>query len=941
MIRMVKRFFIVWMLLSVFCPCLFAQYDMNAPLSLDPNTRVGKLANGLTYYIRYHKEPRERANFYIIQNVGAILEEDDQNGLAHFLEHMAFNGTKHFPGRKGITDMLEKRGVQFGRNVNAYTAQDETVYLINDVPTKNPGLLDTCLLVLHDWSHYLTLVDEEIDGERGIIAEEWRTRRNPDFRTRAKVMPVLLNGSKYAKRDVIGDLNVIKNFKYQTLRDYYHKWYRPDLQAIAVVGDFDVDQMEQKVKDLFSRIPAAENPAPRKEYLVEPHDDVKFVCATDNELTKSSVTVFIKRPATTREQKNTHQYLKDFVVTSLYNMMLEQRIKESIQAGTADFVEGHIVVSTRLTRSVEAFILEVTPKPNEEAKALEALWRESERVRRFGFTPTELERGKRNAKMMFDFFYNQKDKAPANYYIQGMQQHFLTGEPLLDVDYQYNFVKTMLETITEEDFIEMAKKCITSKNMVIAVQGPENAKHITREEAIAVIEKVNDSKIDPYMDEVVDKPLLDEKLEGGKIVKTKKLQQFDAEEWTLENGAKVVFRKVDYQKDEVSVTSYSKGGTSLYDLDKLPSAKMVNSFMKYFGLGDHDANTLAKILSGKRTSAAATIGEFSESVNGSTSPEHFETLMQLIYMRFEKPRFNKAAYDVAMERERAAIANIDNNPKNAMMDSILLNLNDYHQRVMPYSLKFLDKVNFEDIEAVYRDRIKDISDFTFFIVGNIDAETVKPLVEKYLGSVKSFNRKENWVDRGVRGPQGRVEKVIELGMQEPKATVLTRINKGMKLSTRDGLCLSILKSILNNRYMENVREKEGGTYGVSVQSSAAKIPYASCGLNIAFDCDPAKAEYLKLLIFSELELVAKEAPTEDEVKNVVGIMKKNREQAKPNNGYWMNAIRTYYIDGRDVTATKDFGKVIGKITPKDIQKFAKKLFTGADVVDLMFVPRGN
>ena len=291
MLRMVKRFFIVWMLLSVFCPCLFAQYDMSAPLPLDPSTRVGKLANGLTYYIRYHKEPRERANFYIIQNVGAILEEDDQNGLAHFLEHMAFNGTKHFPGRKGITDMFEKRGVQFGRNVNAYTAQDETVYLINDVPTKNPGLLDTCLLVLHDWSHYLTLVDEEIDSERGIIAEEWRTRRNPDFRTRAKVIPVLLNGSKYAKRDVIGDLNVIKNFKYQTLRDYYHKWYRPDLQAIAVVGDFDVDQMEQKVKDLFSRIPAAENPAPRKEYPVEPHDDVKFVCATDNELTKSSVTV--------------------------------------------------------------------------------------------------------------------------------------------------------------------------------------------------------------------------------------------------------------------------------------------------------------------------------------------------------------------------------------------------------------------------------------------------------------------------------------------------------------------------------------------------------------------------------------------------------------------------------------------------------------------------
>ncbi|WP_065218757.1 MULTISPECIES: insulinase family protein, partial [Butyricimonas] len=727
---MVKRFFIVCMLFVLASTRLFAQYDMAAPLPQDSNVRVGKLPNGMTYYIRHNKEPMGRASFYIIQNVGAILEEDNQNGLAHFLEHMAFNGTKHFPGRKGITNMLEKYGVQFGRNVNAYTAQDETVYLINDVPTINPGLLDTCLLVLHDWSHYLTLVDEEIDGERGVISEEWRTRRNADSRVRAKTMPVLLNNSKYARRDVIGDLNVIKNFDYQTLRDYYHKWYRPDLQAIAIAGDFDVDEMERKVKDLFSQIPAVENPAPREVCVVEPHDDVKFVCATDNELTKSSVAVFIKKPALTREQKNTHQYLKDGLVMMLYNTMLEQRIKESVQAGTADYIEGKIMLGAKIVRGVDAFVLNVTPKLNEEAKGLEALWRESERARRYGFTPTELERGKGNTMMFLDFFKQQQEKTPSESYIREMQQHFLNGEPMLNMDYQYNFIKTIIETVTNEDLIEIANRYITPGNMVIAVQGPESDNHITQEEAVAVIEKVNNSEIEPYVDEVVDVPLLDEELEGSKIVKTKKLPQFDAEEWTLENGVKVVFRKADYQKDEVSVTSYSKGGTSLYDLDKLPSAKMVNSFVKYFGLGNHDANTLAKILSGKRTSAAASVGEFSESVSGSTSPEHFETLMQLIYMRFEKPRFDKVAFDAAMERNRSAIANIDNNPKNAMMDSIQLNLNNYHPRVMPYSLTFLDKVNFEDIEAVYRDRIKDISDFTFFIVGNIDADTVKPLVEK-------------------------------------------------------------------------------------------------------------------------------------------------------------------------------------------------------------------
>lgn len=293
---MAKKLLIVCALLALISTSLFAQYDMKAPLPMDPNVRIGKLANGLTYYIRHNAEPKERASFYIIQNVGAILENDDQDGLAHFLEHMAFNGTKHFPGRKGITNMLEKHGVEFGRNVNAYTAQDETVYNISEVPTTNPDLLDTCLLVLHDWSHYLLLVDDEIDGERGVISEEWRTRRTPSFRIRAQIMPVLLKDSKYAKRDVIGNLDIIKNFKYQTLRDYYHKWYRPDLQAIAVVGDFDVDQMEKKVKELFSKIPTPVNPAVREEFTVNPHDDIYFVCATDKEVTQSSVSVYIKYP---------------------------------------------------------------------------------------------------------------------------------------------------------------------------------------------------------------------------------------------------------------------------------------------------------------------------------------------------------------------------------------------------------------------------------------------------------------------------------------------------------------------------------------------------------------------------------------------------------------------------------------------------------------------
>lgn len=550
MIRMTKRFFIVLVLLIGVCPCLFAQRDMNAPLPQDTKTRVGKLANGMTYYIRHNEEPKGRACFYIIQKVGAILEEDNQNGLAHFLEHMAFNGTKHFPGRKGITNILAKYGVEFGRNVNAYTSQDETVYNISDVPVVATGLIDTCLLVLHDWSSYLSLVDEEIDGERGVITEEWRTRRNADFRVRAQTMPVLLNNSKYAKRDVIGDLDVIKNFEYQTLRDYYKKWYRPDLQAIAIVGDFDVDQMEKKVVDLFSRIPAAVNPTPREEFVVAPHEDLRFVCVTDKELTQSKITVFIKHPAKARETKNTVQYIKDGLVISLYNMMLEQRIKELSESGSPVFIEGSAGVGARLVKSMEAYIVEVTAKPNEEAAALEAIWTESERVRRYGFTPEELERAKGNSTMMLDFYHGQKDKVPSDGFVQSIKAHFLEGEPMLDIDYQYNLIKSLMEEVTVDDVAAVAKKYIVPTNMVIAVEGPEEGvKHLTREEAIAVIEQVNNSRVDPYKEEVVDIPLLDEELEGSEIVSTKALPQFEAQEWILENGAKVVFRKADFEKD--------------------------------------------------------------------------------------------------------------------------------------------------------------------------------------------------------------------------------------------------------------------------------------------------------------------------------------------------------------------------------------------------------
>lgn len=929
-------------LLLLFClvstQIIFAQADLKAPLPKDPNTVVGKLPNGITYYIRHNKEPKERASFYIIRNVGAVLENDDQNGLAHFLEHMAFNGTKNFPD-KGIISTLEKYGIAFGRNINAYTSHNETVYNISDVPTTNEKLIDTCLLVLHDWSYYLTLDDKEIDNERGVISEEWRTRRNSGFRIQSQVLPVLLKGSKYAARDVIGDLDVIKTFKYETIRDFYRDWYRTDLEAVAVVGDFDVVSMEQKIKDLFSTIPTVKDPQERPFTEIPEHEEVYFKVATDKEAQNSSVaitTILQEKPA---ESKNTHQSLKDGLIQSFYNRMINSRINELIQKDNPPFINGGIGFGSFI-RGYNAYNISTTAKPNQEDVALEAILTENERIKRHGFTESELERVKTNMLVSLESQFKQKDKINNESYIREMQSHFLEDEPIVDFDYYYDFVKKIIPTITAEEVSAKAKEWNTKKNRVLIISGPsENTKHLTEAEALAIIDKVEKADIQPYKDEVSDASLISEELKGSKIVKTKKLPQFDAEEWTLANGAKVVFRKADYEKDNVALSSYSEGGTSLYDIDMLPSAEQVRSFVNYsYGIGDFDAIALSKLLTGKRASCNISIGNLSESVRGSSTPKDVETMLQLLYLRFEKPRFDKEAHESVMNRTRASILNMQKNPKKIMQDSLSLIMSNYHPRTILFNEKYLEEISMEKIEKVYRDRIKDASDFTFFIVGNIEADTIKPLVEKYIGSLKSEKRKETWKDNKVRGPKGKTVKEIEIPLETPKSTVITQFAKEMKNSVYNTICNNILKGILDLRYTENIREKEGGTYSVSVESDYTLKPYQDYSMMMSFDCDPDKAAHLKSLIYKETENMMKDGPTAEEVSKVVTNIKKNREQSKQHNSYWLNNIYSEYTTGIKFDP-KGYEAMLDKITPQDIQKFAKTLFQDADVVDVIFKPK--
>jgi len=918
----------------------FSQNGLNAPAPVDPAARIGKLANGMTYYIRHNEEPKERASFYIIQNVGALLENDDQNGLAHFLEHMAFNGTEHFPG-KGIINTLEKHGVQFGRNINAYTSFGETVYNLSDIPVKHEGLIDTCLLVLNDWSDYLLLTDEEIDAERGVITEEWRTGQNAGRRMFNQYVKVLLQGSKYVKRDVIGSMDVVKNFKYETLRNFYHDWYRTDLQAIAIVGDIDVDAVEQKVKDLFSKIEAVQNPPKREFYDVPEHKEPLYVLTTDKEASSYEVNLYIKHKAVPASEKNLG-YLREKTIQGLFSMMSRDRISELLRKGVPPFINGSLDYGG-FVDGYDVFNIEATAKPDQDEMAFKSIYTEAQRIYKHGFTSGELERAKTNLLTSIESRYKQRDKISNDTYARDFKNYYIEGEPLTSIDFDWEFTQKILPTISVEEVSSRAKEWMTPENRVFVIMGPDKpeAKHLTKEEAFAMMKEIENSQIEPYVDEVVSSNLISKELKGSKVKSTKKLPEFNAVEWTLGNETKVVFRQADYEKDQVSLIAISKGGSSKVNDDKVASAMMLSSFIGSFGVGDYDATALKKALTGKKVGLNVNLSDLNETFSGSSTPKDFETMMQLLYLQFENPRFDKEAYEAMLGRYKAYIANMANNPQKIMSDSLSLILTSKSPRTKLMTPEFFNEISLDEMEAIYKDRFEDAGDFTYFIVGNIDEETAKTMAEKYIGSLTNLPRTETWIDRNVNMPKGKTVREIEIPLEVKKATVNVIYEAKMDYTPEQNLLLNVFKDILNLRYIEEIREKEGGTYGVRVSTSSSKFPKAEKNLTLMFDTDPEKAQHLKSIVYSEIEKIAQNGPTAEDLDKVVKNLLKNREQAKLHNSYWMGALNTYYTYGYNPASDANYETILKKMTIPQVQNFVKTLISKADLVDIVFKPKAD
>jgi len=914
------------------------QLDLDENVPMNSKVRTGKLANGLTYYVMHNEEPKERASFYMIQNVGAILENDDQNGLAHFLEHMAFNGSENYP-EEGITKYLEQYGVAFGGGINAGTGHDETVYNITNVPVMEKGVLDACLLILHDWSNYLLLEDEKIDAERGVIKEEWRTRRDAMFRMQSKMMPVLFQDSKYAVRDIIGSLDVIGNHKYETLRRFYRDWYRTDLQAIAIVGDLDVDQVESKIKELFTEIPANENKKERKNYTVPGHDKPRVAIITDPENPMTVMLAFFKHDATKPEKKNL-AYLRRQYVNNLYNNMIRARLEELTQQADPPYMMAESAYQSFL-RTLDTYMIVAVAKNNEGLRAFEAALTENERVKRHGFTATELARAKANLLNDLDQSYKTRDKKAHDSFCYEIMDHYLTNSPMPGIEFEFDFAKKVIPTITVEEVSSSAKKWIRDENLVFVAQGPqrEDVTMPSEKEILAVYEKVKTKSLKPYEDEVVSESLISEDLEGSSVASIKELKEFKATEWTLGNGLKVVIKPTDLHQNQILMSAFSWGGSSLYTKKDLPSATVVGEVVPSFGVGAFDMISMNKALTGKTVSVNPFLSSTQEGFKGGSSIEDFETMLQLAYLYFTKPRYDENLFTAFKTNSREQAINAKTDPMNAFFEKVQKIVSDNHPRVMPRDETFVDQYQLATIKRIYADRFKDAGDFIFFFTGNIDPEKHKPLIEKYLGALKDDDRTECFKDNNVHAPKGFVKEEFQQKMDTSKSTVFVNYSTEAEYQYANAVYLAIFRSILDLRFMESIRKQEGGTYGVQVMQDARKHPFGEYTLSMMFDCDPAKVDRLKKLIYIDIDKLIKEGPTKVDLDTVKTNLLKIREEALKNNSFWHSALMAYYQKGVNIIADKAFTDFLKNITGDDVKKAAQELLGKANKIEIVMKPK--
>ena len=925
-----------------------AQQRVNGPapefIPNDPAVRTGQLENGMKYYIRHNDKQKGLADFYIIHNVGAIQEDDNQQGLAHFLEHMAFNGTNNLPG-KMLIEWCEKVGIKFGANLNAGTSWDYTQYLIKDVPVSRQGVVDTAMLILHDWSHFITLDHDEIDKERGVIQEELRTRDGASWRSTINLLKTLFKGTKYEHRNLIGHLDGLQSFTYDDIKSFYDKWYRPDYQAVVIVGDIDAEKVEAQVKSLMADIPAPAADAATKEVIIVPDNKEPIVSIfEDPEMLESDISLFIKRPALPDYVRNTVQAEMLSLINSLGGTMANARLSEIAMKPNAPFTNAHIGNGgVGICPTLDGLTVGVGTKDGELMKGFEAALVELERIRRHGFTEGEFERAKAQVLRREEQAYNNRNDRMNGQYVNRYLSAFRRNSAFPDAELEWKMDSAIIAQLPLVAINQTFASYITDHNNVVIVNAPkkEGVVNPTEAQILEAIAKVKGSEIAPYQDNTVKEPLIapNAKLKGSKVKKSGANATLGTTEWTLKNGVKVVVKPTTFKADEVQIQMVSQAGISCLSDDDYNTGKYLSFVTSQMGLSKFSATELRKQLSGKSASTAVAPDDYTTAVYGNGSPKDLETILQLLYLRFTDPRFNEDDFNTVLGQYISYVENITTNPDYVASSEQLKSIYGNNPRRQQISTEVLKSINFDRVAPIYRQLLSNAADFTVYIVGNVDLATLKPLVEKYIGSLPAKKKKlTKRVDDGVRYATGEVINDFKAPMQQPKVSVCRFYTGDIEFNLENTVTATFLKDILRSRYTTSIREDKGGTYGVSVGCSVDPYYTPTYQFAIQFDTNETMADELSEIVVAEIKELAANGPKAEDLNKVREYLIKEWNNRLVQNGAWMSYIRHFYTYGEDMNRVANYENIVKSMTGEKIAAMAAKILADNNMTYVVMRP---
>ncbi|HEX2191292.1 MAG TPA: insulinase family protein, partial [Longimicrobiaceae bacterium] len=899
----------------------------------DPAAVVGRLPNGMTYYVRQNREPERRAELRLVVNAGSTLETDDQRGMAHLVEHMAFNGTRGFAEQE-IRDYLESVGMRFGADVNAYTGFDETVYSLT-LPTDSAGVLDTGLRILEEWATSVAFDPQEVEKERRVVIEEWRLGQGAASRMQEKQFPVLFGGSRYAERLPIGTREALEGGDPAALRRFYAEWYRPELMAVVAVGDFDAGEMVRKIRERFSSVPASPAPKERPTFAVPAHPETRFSIAADAEATGSTVAVYHKHPSAPR--RTVAEY-REGIVEALYLGMLSDRLYELTQKPDAPFLSAS-ASSGPLVRGTEAQVLSARVRDDGVERGLAALLTEAERAAQHGFTASELERQKEQLLRLWEQVYAERDKTHSGQYTAEYVAHFLEGEPFPDVATKWELYRRFVPGIALEEVNRAAAARLRDRGRVVLVSLPEKAGLTppTERGLAAVLDSVAGRAVAAYDDRVSDRPLVPVPPRPGRVVSERVVPGVGVREWTLSNGVRVFLKQTDFKEDEFLFAGNSPGGLSLAPDSLWIPAVTATGVVQAGGVGELDLVELGKRLSGELVGVGASIGELREGFSGGGSSRDVETLLQLVHLYFTAPRADTTAFLTYQARAREALRNRAASPEAAFQDTLRLTLTQGHPRARPLTSESFERMDLGRSMAFYRDRFADAGDFTFYFVGSLDPDSLRPLVERWLGGLPSTGREESWRDVGMRYPSGVVRRTVRKGV-EPKARTQL-VFTGSAAFDRDTLAaLRAMGEVLQLRLRDLLREDMGGTYGVGVSAGAVREPRPTYTVSVAFGTSPERLDELTAVVLAQVDSLKRSGPTAEELRKVREAERRSRETEMRDNGFWISQMISYVGNGWALGDIPGDGGRTARLTPEAVREAARRYLDTGNYVQVSLLP---